>query len=514
MKLRWKIALAALLIVALGPVGVLWQGNSAQKGVRETRRALQQQGFKTELAEFSIGLTPGQQFRTTSLTNAGQACRDMPRGGLALMQPIGTNTALVIWKQDKWETPFSEDALPEWRTELRRQRAPIEAACIAALSGPISFQPVTNPNGTVLLPHLSGVKALAQTLAARTLVDLHDANHEAAWSNLLALTRLVTAWKPEPAEVSHLVRFACLTIAQGATWEALQAGGWTDAELAVLQREWASADLISGLPATAAFSRASMAALCAADRQQPVRFPPLGEFGRDLLRSPRTAWSHLASLPKQLHYRNYGSYEDETALLLYFRDREIELCRAVKSSSWLEMRGLPGVTNRTIFRGVGGSRLAAIMNLRQIALVSRGRGMGLLSRAAEAEAWRQLLVTALAIERHRLKHSTLPHALQELVPHYLPEVPRDFMNGQPVRYLVSNDGHFLLYSVGLDCVDNGGRIPPQRSERPYPPGSAFGLGNGTDLVWPKPALPSEVQAQERTPGPASAMEIEELPIPP
>ncbi len=367
-------------------------------------------------------------------------------------------------------------------------------------------------NGSVLLPYLTGVKALAQTLAARTIIDLHDGNRDGAWTNLLGLTRLVTAWDPDPSEISHLVRFSCLALAQNAIWEALQAGGWTDGQLAALHQEWASADLLGGLPETAAFSRASMAAVCAADRQQPVGSPSLSEFGSTLLHSPRTAWSYLTSLLQQVRSRNYGSYEDEMALLFYFRDREVELGRAVKSATWLEMHDLPGVTNWTRFQGVGGSRMAAIMNLRQIQLAFGGQGKGLLSKAAEAEARRRLIVTALAIERYRLRHGAAPSSLRQLAPQFLPEPPIDFMDGQPLRYLVSGDGRFILYSIGLDCEDNGGRLP-QRREGPYGPGTIFGAGRPTDLVWPRPASPSEVQEQERAPGPANDMEIEAPPIP-
>jgi hypothetical protein len=142
----------------------------------------------------------------------------------------------------------------------------------------------------MLLPHLARLKGLTQTLGTRAVLELHDQSQDAAWTNLLASTRLVTAWEPEPAEVSQMVRFACATITYNATWQTVQAGGWADDRLARLQQEWESLDLFKGLPETAAFTRASVVATCRLERQQPlVPAMPL----KDLLGSPRYVLPNL-----------------------------------------------------------------------------------------------------------------------------------------------------------------------------------------------------------------------------
>ncbi len=91
-----------------------------------------------------------------------------------------------------------------------------------------------------------------------------------------------------------------------------------------------------------------------------------------------------------------------------------------------------------------------------------GRGTSFLGQAAEAEAERRIVITAVALERYFGKHGRYPETLQVLAPEFLKLVPLDFMTGQPLHYEVTEDGHFVLYSVGLDCVDNGGKIqtPP------------------------------------------------------
>jgi hypothetical protein len=64
---------------------------------------------------------------------------------------------------------------------------------------------------------------------------------------------------------------------------------------------------------------------------------------------------------------------------------------------------------------------------------------------------------AVAIERYRLAHSgQLPPDLNSLTPQYLDEVPIDPFDGKPLRYQRRSKG-YVIYSVGGDCKDDGGK---------------------------------------------------------
>jgi hypothetical protein len=67
--------------------------------------------------------------------------------------------------------------------------------------------------------------------------------------------------------------------------------------------------------------------------------------------------------------------------------------------------------------------------------------------------------TALAIERFRLANGKLPEKLDELIPQFLPAVPQDPFDGQPLRYHRLEKG-YVIYSIGSDGEDNGGRERP------------------------------------------------------
>ena len=77
----------------------------------------------------------------------------------------------------------------------------------------------------------------------------------------------------------------------------------------------------------------------------------------------------------------------------------------------------------------------------------------------------RLLKTELAIQARRMAKGSLPETLEELVPEYLSQVPRDPMASPEASLQYRRLDHgFLLYSVGADGVDNGG-VPAERWPR-------------------------------------------------
>jgi hypothetical protein len=483
-----KIALGVLALVACGALVLLRMASDEPGSVEATRRALRQQGFKTDLADFDFSATAECCARAEALT-------DVPRSREpVLMVAEGSNSAAVLWKEASLPETEGQQLLPAIEETLEESKTELDAARDAALSGPLRFPLEARQGPTMLLPHLAALKNDAQLLGARAIVELRNEKREAAWTDLLAVTRLVSAWNPEPAEVSHLVRFNCVGTAFDVTWQVLQAPGWSDQQLLSLRREWEAVDFFKGLPETAAFARAGMVALCQLERRQPPG--PRMAFTA-LRQSPRAIWSELARDWREYGYRHYGTYRDEKALLLYYRDRELALQRAVQSPTWAEMRQLPGVTNQGSFQSERPySRLQMMLNQGRLARGWQMRGVGLLGMAAEAEARRRLILAAIALEHYHNRRGSYPERLEELAPEYLKSPPTDFMDGKPLRYRLLADGHFILYSVGLDTIDHGGTMPPRQSpaeiyRRSVMPGAAAEPG---DLVWPRPASASAVRS--------------------
>ena len=65
---------------------------------------------------------------------------------------------------------------------------------------------------------------------------------------------------------------------------------------------------------------------------------------------------------------------------------------------------------------------------------------------------------ACAMERYRLAHGEYPETLDALAPQFIGKVPHDIINGQPLHYRRTDDGKFVLYSVGWNETDDGGTV--------------------------------------------------------
>jgi hypothetical protein len=102
---------------------------------------------------------------------------------------------------------------------------------------------------------------------------------------------------------------------------------------------------------------------------------------------------------------------------------------------------------------------------------------------ASAQNCFQLAEAACGLERYRLAHGSYPETLAELVPTFLPSVPRDVIDGAPLRYARTGPAKFLLYSLGQNGVDDHGALPGPLARPSMPPW----YSQEGDWVWPMPA---------------------------
>ena len=113
---------------------------------------------------------------------------------------------------------------------------------------------------------------------------------------------------------------------------------------------------------------------------------------------------------------------------------------------------------------------------------------GAFRRAALSQTSIRQAAIACALERYRLVHGEFPGALSALVPQFVAKLPQDVINGQPLHYRRIERGNFLLYSVGWNETDEGGKIVLTDENPPHQD-----LDHG-DWVWSSQPQPS---ARER-----------------
>ena len=344
------------------------------------------------------------------------------------------------------------------------------------------------PSGTL-------IKRAALLLNVAALRELHAGRPDAACERLADLLRLVNLQRDERLVMSQIVRNLGAAFAWSTTWELLQFPGWTYSQLAELQSAWQEMDFQRDMLAALEMERAMT---LDGFRQMRDSGSARAKVIRRLEQVTDFGGSELTVLPTRgcvLHWIHVPlwrvTWVDQDALhTLNGWQRAIEGGRAARSKSWNEAR--------IVF--AGGHRDAQEPPsdclydrwrylLSSHALATDTIDEYLTSRAVRMEVQRRMTVTALALERYRLRHGMLPPNLEALVPELLPAVPIDCMDGQSLRYQLRPDGSFLLYSVGEDCRDDGGNpgLPPDKKQ-------SRGLWRGLDTVWPTPASAEETAA--------------------
>ena len=86
------------------------------------------------------------------------------------------------------------------------------------------------------------------------------------------------------------------------------------------------------------------------------------------------------------------------------------------------------------------------------------------TKAEQVAAYNQTMVNeaqiACALERYKLANGNYPETLDALAPQFIEKIPHDIIGGQPLLYRLTDDGKFLLYSVGWNETDDGGKESP------------------------------------------------------
>jgi hypothetical protein len=104
------------------------------------------------------------------------------------------------------------------------------------------------------------------------------------------------------------------------------------------------------------------------------------------------------------------------------------------------------------------------------------------TKYARAQSSVDLARVAIALERYRLAHGEFPESLAPLAPQFMEKIPHDIIGGQPLHYRRTDDGQFVLYSVGWNEMDDGGVVV---LDGPFGKSGNVNINEG-DWVWRYP----------------------------
>jgi hypothetical protein len=334
---------------------------------------------------------------------------------------------------------------------------------------------------TVLLPGVQQSRALANALILRAMMRLGEGNLDEAWQDLLACHRLARLVARGALLIEMLVGAAIEQIA-------------SDGDLAYLERAKLTAaqvrdrlKVLQALPPLA--TAAEKVDLCERfvylDCLQMIRRGGFEDFDRVSNGFPpgkpnaemeqlmgRVDWSRP--------FRDGNRWYDRIAAAMRLSDRTersqqcskiVEDLKALKKGAVtpekLKKLLLPGAPpDQDIGEAV--SHTAVSMMIGGTVQVQNAW-----DRLAQV---RQNLHLAFALAAYRLDNGRYPDKLDALAPKYLAAVPNDMFSGKALIYRLSEDG-YLLYSVGVNGIDEGGRY---RDDDPP--------GDDLKVAMPLPAL--------------------------
>ncbi len=318
--------------------------------------------------------------------------------------------------------------------------------------------------------NFSCVRVVAQTLAQRAQCQLLLGQPGNALQELSLIHELRRVLSAKPVTlVAAMIDVAIAGLYVETLTDGLRLQVWREPELVALQQQLGDIDLLP--PGQAGF-RYERAAIC-----QRVQTIKPGEFAEYFEMSwpakPSPSW--------------WQKNTDPAFLLLKFAPRGwvLQNVAAIARAEQLTVE----IINASQ-RIVEPAKAAAV--LREVERLSAhpgpytvlaSRAVPNFVRAASTLAHNQTKVDqafiACGLERYRLMHGKYPETLDALMPQFIAKLPHDVINGQPLNYRRTEDGSFILYSVGWNETDDGGTGAMSKE------GKAMSWDEG-DWVWRYP----------------------------
>ena len=490
---RVLVFLGALLLV-LAVMALLGMRSGDRRALQNYQAELAAKGEKLTFAELMRGLRTNAVDSYTMITNAAAklgGARLYP-GLLEPRRYVRPGQASVVWRQagPRWTPlagPGNGGTWEEFAAQMQAAERPLREIR-EALKDPEAYA-----GGWTNVLVGGRVNYVPNRIAAQWLMgagenELHQGRLEEGLQDLEAMAAVARMDRNEYTLVAQMIRVAVAGLGLATTWDALQAPGWTEPQLERLQKAWEPVDLVEAVEKGVVGARAGGYGIFVQVRRRS---------GPQASRFLRTSWNIRSSSSKPTFedvatdylcfpaYKLIGIDADELFYLKTMQEGITALRLVQAHRPWPDVK-------QALFKAVSPVyQLTNVLDrfrypLSLIAIPNYPKACG---TAIDVETERQMTLAAIALKRFQLRHGQLPPDLEALVPELLPALPYDYMSAKPLRYRLKPDGSYVLYSVGLDGIDDGGDPSPA-------PGGSPGLWGGRDAVWPSPATePSDPSRQ-------------------
>jgi hypothetical protein len=318
--------------------------------------------------------------------------------------------------------------------------------------------------------HVHVLHGFMRILRLRACAELALGENEPALRDVRLALRLADYVRQQPWATSTPLRLDVLTDTLQPVWEGLAERHWDEQQLAAVQMQLQRLDVLSDYPIAVRNDAVAMANFVeriiptspATSRALPV--PPEDAGAISLIRLFYPAgWSlQDQAAIHRFHLETTSRYLDLTARRIVGR-RHGEPCGLFTSSDPI----FPIIMTPKVWQ--------------------------MFDDAAEGFLFAQtavdLATLACALERYRLANSEFPPTLDALVPQFTAKLPRDIITGELLKYRRTDGGGFVLYSVGFNQTDEGGKPCIRYKNLHGQPEPRFDLDQN-DWVWFCPATSS------------------------
>jgi hypothetical protein len=345
----------------------------------------------------------------------------------------------------------------------------------AAHERPKVRYPIAYEEGLFALEHrqegfsADNLTAAVSILCLRAVAELAQDRSDAALQDTLLGLRLSDSFRQEPYDRLHSSRATMLRLCLQPVWEGLAGHHWNEAQLVTLQQHFATMDLLDEFRLRV--------------RGETLIMMNLADQLHARLEGRRSAWGERRSSDNEeersvisllgVVYPIGWLYQDKVWIYRFY-ERRPDVFKALDSANtqqWeAEMRR---ATDPALM-------VLVVPKLKEI-FQEGAKGALYLQTACQEVA------VACALERYRLAQGQYPDSLKALAPAGLKQVPADLLasSSTPLKYRHEADGGFVLYSVGLNRVDDQGKPgSPQKDWRGIQSDSPR-LDEG-DWVWRQP----------------------------
>ena len=496
----WLLILGFSIILSLAALSVF----ENRRGARQLEAIVDR--FKKDQVELSLQKVlsqeiPDQDNAAVALIELTEELRsfslpeDVPPP--PAMRMVGPGSAASFVREAGW--PGADGTTYGWE-ELRSARHDAEQhlpGLIAISQRPRFLSPIDATKGLpdVELKALAPLPAVSRILRTLAISDLHYgiADGERAVQCVTTLLNLFATKSEDPFTIAEMVRASHSRTAFTLTWEVLQHADVEDETWASLQTAWEKADFLKAQDRIWQAELTGMVDLF-------QRLKASRSYRRHILDNCVKIENDLG-VPWAAPTRGFWLYQvhaplwrvlwadQDFAESLRTHEIELRLAQSAQSNSWDLVRTKAKELGSTTEHALTSFYIEP--NVEELSLYDRWRflfsntpsafhGSHIL-RAFQAETEARLALTAIALHRHQIATGAYPPLLADLVPRFLPRVPVDPMDGNPLKYRHEAADRFLLYSVGTNGKDDDASNSTGNKTRT--------IWDGEDAIWPQRATP-------------------------